>query len=552
MRDNRAFISRAECARHSHVAPISRTTKRGRLGTTRQTDPLPIFPCKSNHGECLTTLALFSTVNVLASEPLSKSKVAAGLAVLTLAALAIHGYHPYAEDAEIYLPGVEKILHPGLFPSGTEFFESHASLTLFPHLIAASVRISHLPFDYALFAWHLASIFLLLLGVWEITGNCFSSLRARWGAVALMASLLTLPVAGTALYVMDQYLNPRNLAAFAALFAVARTLERRYLWAGIWIAFGAACHPLMAAFAFSLCALLFIFQRYDVKLAAFALLFPLANFFAPSTPAYHQAARFHGFHYITNWQWFEWLGIVGPVPIFWWIKRISQRRGLHNVVLLCRVLIIYDLAYFAAALIVSVPKQFEALARIQPLRSLHLLYLMLIILSGAFIAEYLLKDRVWRWIALFLPLCTGMFLAQYALFPGSAHIEWPWFAPKNSWEQAFLWIRDTTPVNAVFAIDPMYIKIPGEDTVGFRALAERSRLADAYKDSGAVSMFPPLAEEWWDQFQAQKGWKNFTGQDFQRIQQKYGVKWVVLQAPHTRGLNCPYSNSAVLVCRIEP
>ena len=39
---------------------------------------------------------------------------------------------PYAEDAEIYLPGVEKILHPQLFPSGQEFFKSHASMTIFP------------------------------------------------------------------------------------------------------------------------------------------------------------------------------------------------------------------------------------------------------------------------------------------------------------------------------------------------------------------------------------------------------------------------------------
>jgi len=37
---------------------------------------------------------------------------------------------------------------------------------------------------------------------------------------------LSIPVAGTALYIMDQYLNPRNLAAFAGIFMLARTLER--------------------------------------------------------------------------------------------------------------------------------------------------------------------------------------------------------------------------------------------------------------------------------------------------------------------------------------
>jgi hypothetical protein len=39
------------------------------------------------------------------------------LSLLTLGALLVHGYHPWVEDAEIYLPGVEKSLHPELFPS---------------------------------------------------------------------------------------------------------------------------------------------------------------------------------------------------------------------------------------------------------------------------------------------------------------------------------------------------------------------------------------------------------------------------------------------------
>lgn len=488
----------------------------------------------------------------MTAQPSSKWKVALGLGFLTLAALVIHGYHPYAEDAEIYLPGVEKILDPFLFPVGTEFFESHASLTLFPQLIATSVRLSRLSFGYALFIWHLASIFLLLLASWEIAGLCFDSRRARWGGTCLMAALLTLPVAGTALYVMDQYLNPRNLAAVAALFAVAKTAQHRYIRALLWLAFGALCHPLMTAFAFSYCVLLLVFERHELKYSGFAAVFPLSQLFATSSSAYHEAARFHGFHYITNWAWYEWLGIAAPVAIFWWIAFQADSRGLRNLARMCQALIVYDLAYFAAALVVSIPKQFETFARVQPLRSLHLLYMLLIIFGGGFIPEYVLKDRLWRWLALFLPLSAGMLFAQRGLFPGSPQVEWPWSAPKNSWEQAFLWIRQNTPANAVFAIDPLYIKIPGEDTVGFRALAERSRLADAYKDSGAVSMFPPLAEEWWQQYEAQKNWRNFNRDDFLRLREKYGVSWVVLQAPASGGLNCPYTNSAALVCEITP
>ena len=82
----------------------------------------------------------------------------------------MHGYLPFAEDAEIYLPGVERILHPELFPVGREFFQSHASLTLFPNLVAFSLRLTHLPFEVGLFVWRMLRLFfLLLLAVWELT-----------------------------------------------------------------------------------------------------------------------------------------------------------------------------------------------------------------------------------------------------------------------------------------------------------------------------------------------------------------------------------------------
>src|ERR1039458_9487341 len=175
------------------------------------------------------------------------------LLLLTAAALLIHGYHPYAEDAEIYLPGVLKILNPSLFPANAEFFGEHAGHTLYPNLIAASVRITHVPLPWAAFLWHILSLFLMLAATWRLASALFESPRARWAAIALMTALLTLPVAGTALYIFDQYLNPRNLAAFAAVFAIAEVLHRRYVLAVLWLAFAAAMHPFMAGFAIMFC-----------------------------------------------------------------------------------------------------------------------------------------------------------------------------------------------------------------------------------------------------------------------------------------------------------
>ena len=468
------------------------------------------------------------------------------LLLLSVGAFLIHGYHPGVEDAEIYLPGVEKILRPELFPFNSEFFSSHAHLTLFPNLVAGSVRMTHLPLDVILLAFEFGSIFLLLLACWQLSGELFRSPQARWCGVALIGSLLTLPIAGTALYILDQYTNPRNLAAFAAVFAVGYTVKRKYVAASLWIIFGAAIHPLMAVFALSFCVLLVWMRNPRLELAAWL---PLGILFSRSSAAYHEAAP--PYFYVLNWKWYEWLGIVAPVAILWWLGRIARSKKLWNLNLVCRALIVYDLVYFAGALVFTIPARFESLARLQPLRSLHLLYILLFLICGGFLGEYVLKNRLWRWAALFAPLCVGMFMAQLALFPASPHIEWSLISQKNDWANAFVWARNNTPSDAMFALDPLLMRIPGEDTHGFRAIAERSMLADATKDGGAVSMFPELTDEWHRQVAAASGWKHFQLQDFERLRAEYGVNWIVLRRPGVAGLSCPYKNKAVLVCRLD-
>jgi hypothetical protein len=206
--------------------------------------------------------------------------------------------------------------------------------------------------------------------------------------------------------------------------------------------------------------------------------------------------------------------------------------------------------YVVAALVVDLPARFETLARLQPMRCLHLLYVVMFLVMGGFLGEYVLKKQMWRWLLIFMPLSVGMFLAQRAMFTASAHVEWPGVSARNPWARTFVWIRQNTPVDAVFALDPDYMSIAGEDEIGFRCLAQRSRLADRNKDNGVVSMFPPLAEVWWAQVRAQTPWRNFRLGDFSRLKNTYGANWVVLQQPGVGGMDCPYQNGAVKVCRI--
>jgi hypothetical protein len=477
------------------------------------------------------------------------------LIFLTCGAVLIHGYHPFVEDAEIYAPGIKKLLNPALYPFNAGFFASHARLTLFPNLIATSIRLTHLPTDWALLLWHLLSIFLLLLACWRLGRLVFQDPIARWGGVALVAVLLTIPVAGTSLYIMDQYVNPRSLSTPAVLFIIVNVMERRFIRAGLWTIFTALIHPLMVVFGISYVMLLWLCARRiqthrHIYAQAAGALFPF-GLFPPLTDAYREVLESHSYFFVTRWEWYEWLGIFAPLALFWWFRHIARKQNLPTLEVMSQAAIVFGLFFFFVALLISMPARFANIAELQPMRSLHLIYILLFVFSGGLLAQFVLGNHVWRWLLLFLPVAAAMFFAQRQLFPATPHIEWPGAAPGNQWVEAFLWVRNHTPLDAYFALDPNHMEIPGEDQHGFRAIAERSMLADNIKDTGAVTMFPALAETWRDQVRTQSGWKNFTAQDFRRLKERFGVNWVVLQKPGVSGLNCPYQNNAVTVCRLD-
>ena len=487
------------------------------------------------------------------------------LFLISIGAVLVHGYHPGIEDAEFYLPAVIKHLHPALYPFNDQYFMSHARMTLFAPIVAASVRITHLPLDWAIFLWHFACIFLLLLGCWRISRTCFRDERAAWGSVALVAALLTIPVAGTALYIMDQYLNPRDLSTAAIVLLFAEAMRRRFVLAGIGMLLIAAIHPLMSVFGIALLALIFLeFSRTTASGSKFAptpamamlLLIPW-NLFPQPSPAYRDLlSKNISYFLVTRWQWSEWLGIVVPLLLLWWLARYGRKHNLLQVQVLCRSLIIFTLVFLAIGLVVCIPSM-ARFALLQPMRSLHLVFVLLFVLVGGVLAESVLKSYVWRWFVLFLPLCLAMFVVQRQLFPASEHLELPGRAPKNAWVQAFEWIRVNTPPDAIFALHPNYMNLPGQDEHGFRAIAQRSSLAGIH-DNGPVSMFPALADQWYRQVQAQRGWNAFRVQDFQHLKQEFGIGWVVLQRGSSVlqsgspvDWSCPYRNDVVMVCKIE-
>src|ERR1039458_1738501 len=167
--------------------------------------------------------------------------------------LAVMGYHPGIEDDGVYLTAVKYKLNPALYPHDSAFFRFQMQASFFDNWVAGFVRWTGIPLAYTELLWQFASIALIVFGCWTIARRLFPEARAQWAGGALVTAMFTLPVAGTALYLVDQHLHPRTVATGLILLAVSRILAGRRWQAVPFLLLAFVLHPIMAAFGISFC-----------------------------------------------------------------------------------------------------------------------------------------------------------------------------------------------------------------------------------------------------------------------------------------------------------
>lgn len=477
------------------------------------------------------------------------------------------GYHPGAEDDGVYLAAVKADLNPALYPHDSAFFRVQMRASIFDNCMAAFVRATHIPLAWSELLWQAISILILMAACWSIVCRLFEDAPARWGGLAMLGAMLTLPVAGTALFIADQYLHPRNLASALIVLAVARILAGRRWQAAPLLALAALLHPLMAAYGISFCCVLVLvttewpresfrlrrpaMEHAEARMARSAVvLVPFGWLFSPPSQAWVDAMTTRHWFRLYGWTWYEWLGALGPLVLFGVVARVARHRGERQLSQFATALLIYGLLQQAFAMILLAPRRWIALSTLEPMRYLQLVYVFLALIGGAYLGRCVLKADAWRWAAFLILAYGSMFAVQRHLFAATEHLELPGRASANQWLQAFAWIRTNTPSDAYFALDPYYLAAPGEDYHSFRALAERSVLADAIKDTSVLSKAPELVPVWQAQVQAQTGWSRFGPADFARLKREFGVDWVLVSDPSRAGLPCPWRNAELAVCRI--
>jgi len=476
--------------------------------------------------------------------------------------------------------------------------------------------------------------------------------------------MFTLPVAGTALCIVDQHLHPRGVATALILFAVSRVLAGKGWQAAVLLIGAAAMHPIMAALGISFCMILTGVGRkwwrkdaagmrgssrsvegpagakalcpiaselpginprptwsspnegtarrkhrrdaFSCVSAVLMMAVPVGWMFDRPSESWREALESKSYFFLSRWAWYEWLGAIAPLVLFGLMAVWARRRGESPLARFAMAVAVFGVVQQVVALVMLGFPALVRLTPLQPMRFLHLVYVFMVLMGGCLLRRHVLKAKMWRWVVFLMTVSAGMFVGQRVEFAGSPHWEFPesgllrsevshvsesrsgaptgsvqgaerttagpstalrfaqddrlWggvattFGGNNSWVEAFEWVRVNTPRDAYFALDPHYLEAPGEDFHGFRALAERSQMADAVKDAAVVTQVPRLGPEWKRQVQALAGWKDFKADDFERLKKEFGVNWVVASYSDLKlepnGLSCPWHNDVVVICQI--
>jgi len=90
----------------------------------------------------------------------------------------------------------------------------------------------------------------------------------------------------------------------------------------------------MAVFAGGFVVLLIVFQRESfagavpAKASVAALAVIALPVFPKVTPAYREVLETRSYFFLTNWAWYEWLGLLGPFAVLAWDVVVGKTEGI--------------------------------------------------------------------------------------------------------------------------------------------------------------------------------------------------------------------------------
>ena len=135
-------------------------------------------------------------------------------------------------------------------------------------------------------------------------------------------------------------------------------------------------------------------ERVPVMASAVAML-PTGFYLTPATGPYREALYSRDYFFLYNWTWYHWLGMLAPLAILAWFWRREMRGTRPAFASLSFAMLPFGILSIGAAIFLASSPSLDMFARLQPLRTFHLVTLVLVLLLGGVIGEYLAKDRPW-------------------------------------------------------------------------------------------------------------------------------------------------------------
>jgi hypothetical protein len=257
------------------------------------------------------------------------------LGALSTIVFFVHGYHPYSQDAGIYVAAIEKALNPSLFHADAAFVSNHAHFSIFSYTLAAIVRTFHISLNDLLLAAYLSSVILFLVACRCLAVRLFTSEWDQWGALLLLSACYTLPVAGTSVLLMDPYVTARSFAMPMSILAVCAYLDRSWMRLAILVAVTFSLHVLIGAYLVCFLLILTVLDQGGWGIAFVLCAYGLAGcggiFWigrrGTDSVAYEAVLKTHEYLFLSGWHWYEVLGVVLPIVIMGYA---ANQSGLHS------------------------------------------------------------------------------------------------------------------------------------------------------------------------------------------------------------------------------
>jgi len=420
----------------------------------------------------------------------------ASFAVLVTANSA--GYRFGVSDQAFYVPAVERLITPSLFPRDAALIDSQARLTVSDDLIARIVLATGATLPAVFFIGYLITLTVFAGAVLRIGRRYYASV---WTSAALLFALtFRHRLLETGVNSFEGYFHPRVLAFAVGIAALAACLDGRRVWAAVLVAIAFVVHPTTGGwFVVWIAVALVSGTRYRWSSAGAAIALGLAGLmvlrsvaperFAVMDDAWLEVLGSRRYLFTTNWPLSAWIVNLVPAAAVLAIYSARLKRGLvttgeRGAVAGAAVLLaifVVTLPFVGARVAIAIQLQISRV--LWPIEFLATVYLIWAVAEGPW-----LPSRWTRMAPIFLFAVLAAASTARGIYILAVETHRPLVRvnlPDGDWQQIATWARSSAPVDAHFLIDPTDVDREG---VSFRVAAGRDVFIEPSKDP-SIAMY---------------------------------------------------------------